>query len=140
MPFKESREVMNVNFWGSYNIIQNLLPECEEGCNIINIASVSGMVPDKDLPIYAASKAAVIAMTKSLAKQLAPRMIRVNCISPGFFKTNLVNGEDLPDDLLKTIPLGYEELPSNITPVIEMILHSRYMTGSNIVIDGGVTA
>ena len=137
MPFEESKQVFDVNFWGTYNMIQNLLPVFKEGSCIINVASVSGINPDADLPIYAASKAAVISLTKSLAKKFAPK-IRVNCISPGFYQTNLVPGE-IPKELIDTIPLGYAEDPRKIMSVVNMIWGSKYMTGSNIVIDGGVS-
>jgi NAD(P)-dependent dehydrogenase (short-subunit alcohol dehydrogenase family) len=137
MPFDESKYVFDINFWGTYNIIQNLLPAMKRGSCIINVASVSGINPDEDLPIYAASKAAVISLTKSLAKKYAPD-IRVNCISPGFYETNLVPGE-IPKELIDKIPMGRAEQPYFIMPVIDMIWTSRYMTGSNIVIDGGVS-
>jgi NAD(P)-dependent dehydrogenase (short-subunit alcohol dehydrogenase family) len=139
MPFKESRKVMNVNFWGTYNVIQNLLPECEDGCCIINISSVCSIRPDKDLPIYGASKTAIVTLTKALALQLAyPRQIRVNCISPGFYKTNLVLGTT-PQNLIDTIPLGYEDEPKNLIPVVEMLIKTPYITGANIIVDGGVS-
>jgi NAD(P)-dependent dehydrogenase (short-subunit alcohol dehydrogenase family) len=95
------------------------------------------MKADPDLPIYAASKAALISLTKSLAKSYAPD-VRVNCISPGFFKTNLVD-EPTPTELIHTIPMKYEEDAKKITPVVDLIWKSQYMTGANIVIDGGVS-
>lgn len=106
---------------------------------VINIASVSGMVTDPDTPIYGASKAALIAMTSSLAKRYAKSNVRVNCISPGFFDTNLVK-EPTPQYLLNTIPLGKREgTPEEMFDVVRFIEKATYMTGSNIVIDGGLT-
>jgi len=146
MPFLEDRKTMDTNFWGVVNMTKAgvhhmpvLSPQdirCGQYC-IINIASVSGSQADPELPIYAASKAAVISYTKSLAKKLAPG-IRVNCISPGFYKTNLVP-EDTPEELINTVPMGFEEEPKNIIPIIKMILETKYMTGANIVVDGGVS-
>jgi NAD(P)-dependent dehydrogenase (short-subunit alcohol dehydrogenase family) len=145
----EQYDIFNVNFWGAYWVIQTFrnlllydpeLPSVEEGPSnkcIINIASVSGMKADPDVPVYAASKAALISLTKSLAKSYAPD-VRVNCISPGFFKTNLVD-EPTPTELIHTIPMKYEEDPKKITPVVDLIWKSQYMTGANIVIDGGVS-
>ena len=138
MPFEEKPAVMDVNFWGVYNIIAKYERLLDRGSCVINIASVSGVRPDAELPIYAASKAAVIALTKSLALRKAEEGIRFNCISPGFYKTNLVSG-DTPLELVSTIPLGWEDVPDNIVDVVLMIENAKYMTGSNIVIDGGVS-
>jgi len=139
MPFEEKndRQVFEVNFWGTYNLIKNLYPTFCKGACIVNIASVSGMTNDPDLPIYSASKASVISLTKSLAKKFAPD-IRVNCISPGFYKTNLVY-EDTPDFLIEEVPLRCEEAPQNLVPVVKMIYRTKYMTGANIVVDGGIS-
>jgi len=135
MPFNDSKMTMDVNFWGTWNILTGVVHNIvDNGCVII-IASISGMQAESDLPIYAASKAAVISLTKSIAKRWA-RHIRVNCISPGFFKTNLVPG-DTPEELLATVPMGYEEDPKHLVNLILSIEDSKYMTGSNIVIDGG---
>lgn len=102
---------------------------------IINIASVAGMNGDEDAPLYAGTKAGVIAITKSLAKAYAPE-VRVNCISPGLFNTKLVPGA-APTYLIDSIPLDREAHPLEIIPVLDYLLNSKYTTGSNIVIDGG---
>lgn len=130
------KNIFNVNFWGTYYMIQSVLPKMKKGL-IINIASVSGIKQEPDEPIYAASKAAVISLTKSLAIKLAPN-IRVNCISPGFYNTNLVPG-DAPKELIDNVPLGYEDKPENLWPVIKMIMTTPYLTGANIVVDGGLS-
>ena len=105
--------------------------------HIINIASVSGMVGEKDIPMYAALKAGVINLTKSFAKRLAPH-IRVNCISPGFFDTNLFPG-DTPKELINMVPLMRSADPEEIKVVIQMLDETLYITGANIVIDGGLS-
>ncbi len=109
------------------------------GGHIINIASVSGMKADPDTPMYGAMKAGLISMTKSFARRLAPG-IRVNCISPGFIDTNLVGGSPLPQEFIDTIPLGRDAHPDELKEVVHMLDESEYITGANIVIDGGVTA
>lgn len=106
------------------------------GGSIINIASVSGLRASPDTPLYAATKAAVISMTQSYAMLYAGIPIRVNAISPGFFDTNLVDGET-PVELIDTIPMQREAKTLEIIPVIEMIEKAEYMTGANIIIDGG---
>ena len=140
MPLEEKgmeEDIFNVNFWAVYRALEDLYPYLRVGSSVINIASISGIIGEKDLPIYAASKAALISLTKSYAKKWAGS-IRVNSISPGLFKTNLVPGEP-PQELIDTIPLGYAADSKEILPVVDMLLHTPYMTGSNIVIDGGAT-
>jgi len=104
---------------------------------IINIASVAGLKGDTECPLYAATKAGVISLTKSFAKKYAPD-VRVNCISPGFFDTNLVPGP-APKELINGVPLAREAQPEEIIPAIEYFIQSKYTTGANIVIDGGLT-
>jgi NAD(P)-dependent dehydrogenase (short-subunit alcohol dehydrogenase family) len=106
--------------------------------DIINIASACGVKPDSDTPLYAASKAGIIALTSGMALY-RPDLVRVNCISPGFFNTNLVPGEAPQWMLDAFVPQQREAQPSEILPVVNMILDSPFMTGSNIVIDGGQT-
>ena len=105
--------------------------------HIINIASVSGIIGDTDAPMYSACKAGIINFTRSMAKQLAPN-IRVNCISPGFFDTNLVPGPT-PKHLIDQVPMLREAQPHEIIPVVDMLQKSPYITGANIVIDGGLS-
>jgi len=141
MPLDEGgqeRDIFDVNFWGTYNMIKDLEGAFVPGSCIINMASISGIVNDADIPIYSASKAALISLTKSLAKKYAPN-IRVNCISPGFFyPTNLVP-EAPPKELTDPIPMQYVAHPDELFPIVEMIFRSRYMTGANIVVDGGLS-
>jgi NAD(P)-dependent dehydrogenase (short-subunit alcohol dehydrogenase family) len=109
-----------------------------QGGHVINIASVSGMMADPDTPMYGALKAGVISLTKSFARKLAPNT-RVNCISPGFFDTNLVP-DKAPFELLKPLAIKREASPFEIIPVVRMLDTTPYITGANIVIDGGKTA
>lgn len=140
MSLEEDLDLMNrlfaVNFKAPYVLSEHFL---KDNLIIINIASVSGMVSDPDTPIYGATKAALISLTSSMAKNYASRGIRVNCISPGFFDTNLVP-EPTPQYLLDTIPLGKKEgRPQEMFDVVRFIEQAKYMTGANIVIDGGLT-
>lgn len=144
MPFEESRDVFETNFWGTWNMIQSLYPRLYAAGQehpglpcIINIASISGINGEADLPIYAASKAAVINLTKSLAKRFAP-MIRVNSVSPGLFDTNLTS-DSAPEALIRQVPIGREEDPRELVGVIRAVYETSFMTGSDVVVDGGVT-
>jgi NAD(P)-dependent dehydrogenase (short-subunit alcohol dehydrogenase family) len=130
--------IFNVNFWAAYDLIQLFENDLRKNKgSVINIASVSGVMADPDTPIYGASKAALISLTRSLAVKFAPD-IRVNSISPGFFETGLVP-EPTPKELIDPVPLGFEAKPYMILPVIDMLLDSPYCTGSNIVVDGGLS-
>lgn len=118
-----------------YILMERLGPKVKR--HIINIASVSGMKADPDTPMYGALKAGLISLTRSYAHKLAP--VRVNCISPGFFNTNLVPGE-APKELLEPVLLGREADPKEILPAVQLLDESEYITGANIVIDGGIMA
>lgn len=130
---------MELNFWAPYFLIQKLKDRMIDGeSTISNISSISAIRPEYDLPVYSASKAALSAMSRSLALALAPRKIRVNTIAPGFFRTNLVPGE-APQHLLDKIPLMHSEAEvEEIIPAFDAILNSSYMTGTEIVVDGGL--
>jgi NAD(P)-dependent dehydrogenase (short-subunit alcohol dehydrogenase family) len=114
--------------------------------SIVFLASVTGTrIGMKGIAAYAASKAALVGMMKVLALELAPKLIRVNCVSPGMVNTELVaNATYLSDDAKKAdmmkYPLGgrYAE-PSEIADVIAFLVsdHSSFMTGENLTVDGG---
>jgi len=130
--------IFEVNFWAPYLLTVGLADRLRSGGGcVINIASVSGLVGDPGLPIYAASKAALISLTKSLALKYAPD-IRVNAISPGFFRTNLVEGET-PKELINQVPMRYEAEPKQLVGTVITMFLNDYMTGANVVVDGGLS-
>jgi NAD(P)-dependent dehydrogenase (short-subunit alcohol dehydrogenase family) len=104
--------------------------------HIINIASVSGIKGEAEFPVYAACKAALINLTKSYAKLYAGE-ITVNAISPGFFSTNLFPNPTPIDMIRKGTLMGYEADVKNILPAVDMLLKSPYVTGTNVIVDGG---
>jgi NAD(P)-dependent dehydrogenase (short-subunit alcohol dehydrogenase family) len=131
-------DIFRVNFWTPYFLTTGLYKYLKAGHGVvINIASISGLMADVDTPIYGASKAALISLSKTLAVKYAPE-VRVNCISPGFFDTNLVP-EPTPQHLIDPVPLKFEADPVMILPVVDAILNCPYMTGANIVVDGGLS-
>lgn len=110
--------------------------------SIINITSVIGITGNAGQANYAASKAGLIAFTKSAAKELARRNIRVNAIAPGFIKTRMTDklqGE-LQEKILANIPLGRLGEPKEIADVVVFLASeaSRYITGQTLVVDGGL--
>ena len=110
--------------------------------SIINITSVVGIAGNGGQTNYAASKAGIIGLTKSLAKELAPRGVRVNAIAPGFVETDMtaeLSGE-LKDSALAAIPLGRMGAPADIAKAAAFLASgdSAYITGQTLVVDGGM--
>ncbi len=109
---------------------------------IINITSVIGLTGNAGQSNYAASKAGVIAFTKSAAKELAKRNIRVNAIAPGFIKTRMTQklSPELQQKILEQIPLGRMGEGDDIAEAAVFLASnaSRYMTGQVLVVDGGL--
>lgn len=107
-----------------------------EGC-IINISSVSGLAGNAGQSNYAASKAGLIGLTKSVAKELAPRGIRCNAIAPGFIATDMTqNQTDNP--LLQNIPLGRIGTADEVAEAAAFLATAGYVTGEVIRVDGGM--
>ncbi|MFQ3307728.1 MAG: NAD(P)-dependent dehydrogenase (short-subunit alcohol dehydrogenase family) [Candidatus Midichloriaceae bacterium] len=109
--------------------------------SIINIGSINGdCVPATNGCAYSVSKAAVIHLTKTLVGELSPHKIRINCISPGWFKTPM-NGPDI-DRVISCIPYGDIANPSDMDGLVLYLSSnkaSRYVTGSCFTIDGGMS-
>jgi 3-oxoacyl-[acyl-carrier protein] reductase len=112
--------------------------------SIVNITSVSGIRGNPGQANYAASKAAVAAMTRTLAKELAKRSIRVNCVAPGFIDTDMVKRMDprVVEEVVKRIPMQRLGLPEEVAKVVAFLASddARYVTGQEWIIDGGLTA
>lgn len=106
--------------------------------SIINISSIVGVQGAAGQVVYSATKAAVIGMTKSAAKELAPYKIRVNCIAPGFINTDLVASQS--KDVIKTIQMGAIGDPRDVANAILFFASSgsEYITGQILGVDGGM--
>lgn len=115
-----------------------------KGASIVFIASMAAMSPTIGNGLYSASKGALISYAKCLGLELAPRKIRVNCISPAMVWTNFVNIDGLDEEMLKEdekrYPLGRYGYPEDIAGLAAYLLsdQSNWMTGNNIEITGGV--
>lgn len=111
---------------------------------IVNIASIFGVVSKEKRSLYSASKSALIGLTKSLAIELGPDEILVNCVSPGFTDTELTRKsltEKEMEELESQVPLGRFADVEEIARVVFFLCHDNsYITGQNIVVDGGFTA
>ncbi len=110
---------------------------------IINISSVVGIAGNAGQGNYSASKAGVIGFTKSMARELASRGIRVNAVAPGFIQTDMTDilKEDIKREMIKNIPLGVFGSPKDIANLVGFLAseESDYITGEVIKIDGGMS-
>ena len=138
--------IMNVNLKGFYFLSQGIARIMKEhgGGKIINVSSIDGFKPEKNIGIYAISKAGVIMLTKVMAVELAEYNIRVNAIAPGNVHTRLGDSRfavdpDYKHELLKKTPLGrIADVEDMVGAMIYMASDaSSYMTGETIVVDGG---
>ncbi len=109
---------------------------------IINITSISGLMGNAGQCNYAAAKAGIIGFTKSLAYEVAPRGITVNCVAPGFVDTDMVRAlpEDIRNALIQRIPMRRFAKPAEIAHAVVMLAddHGAYITGETVCITGGL--
>lgn len=131
--------VIDTNLKGAFNMIRHLtgiFMRNREGC-IINISSVAGLMGNVGQANYSASKAGLIGLTKSVAKELAPRGVRCNAIAPGFIATDMTESQaDSP--LLKMIPLGRMGETEDIAEAAAYLATAKYVTGEILRVDGGI--
>ena len=131
--------VLDTNLKGAFNMIRHcagLFIRNQEGC-IINISSISGLMGNAGQCNYAASKAGLIGLTKSVAKELAPKGIRCNAIAPGFIQTDMTSTQaDHP--MLSMIPLGTMGTPEDVADAAVYLATANYVTGEVLRVDGGL--
>ncbi len=144
MKEEDFDSVIDVNLKGTFNTIKNVTRQMmkQKSGSIINMSSVVGISGNAGQANYAASKAGVIGLTKSVAKELASRGIRVNAIAPGFIETDMTEelNEKTKEEILNNIPLhdtGKSEDVANLAIFLASD-KSRYITGQVIHVDGGM--
>ena len=139
-------KVLDVNLKSVYNTSQVLIRPMmkQRSGRIINISSVIGLMGNPGQVNYAASKAGMIGMTKSLAKEVASRGITINCIAPGFIDTDMTNelSHEQKEAILKQVPMGRLGNTREIANAALFLASSDadYITGQVITVDGGMTA
>jgi NAD(P)-dependent dehydrogenase (short-subunit alcohol dehydrogenase family) len=140
-------KIMDTNAKGVFRACQAVLPQMQtQGAGkIINIISVSGMLPTPGLGLYGVSKAAVLMLTKVLAAELGPDNIQVNAIAPGVIKTRfsqlLWQTPQISEPILKRLPLGRFGQPEEVAQMALFLAApaSDYVTGSIFLVDGGMS-
>ncbi len=110
---------------------------------IVNISSVIGHRGIKGTSVYGATKAAIVGFTRSLARELGPRNIRVNAVLPGYIETEMTSGMSSGNrnQIIRRTPLGRLGQAEEVATTVEFLLshNSRFITGQAIVVDGGLT-
>ncbi|MDD4871256.1 MAG: 3-oxoacyl-ACP reductase FabG, partial [Kiritimatiellae bacterium] len=136
--------VISVNLKGTFlftKAVARPMMKQESGV-IVNISSIIGLIGNAGQCNYAASKAGVIALTKSAAKELASRGVRVNAVAPGFIETKMteVLSEDIRNKMLQVIPMKRFGTPADVAKVVLFLASdaSSYMTGQVLTVSGGM--
>jgi len=136
--------VLQVNLTGTFlmtKAVAKFMMKQRYG-RIVNIASVIGITGNFGQTNYAASKAGIIAFTKSCAKEFASRNINVNAVAPGFIKTRMTDAipEEIRQTYLKLIPVGRFGEPENVADLVYFLTSDQasYITGQTICLDGGM--
>ena len=140
MSEEDFDKVIAVNLKGAFNMIRHtagLFIRNRQGC-IMNISSVSGIMGNAGQCNYAASKAGLIGLTKTIAKALAPKGVRCNAIAPGFIATDMT-GNQTENPLLKMIPLGRMGSADDIAQAAAYLATAEYVTGTVMRVDGGIS-
>jgi NAD(P)-dependent dehydrogenase (short-subunit alcohol dehydrogenase family) len=148
-PVDDWRRIIDVNLTGTFQLSTAALPALLDGSGcIVNLASVSGLRGSPYNAAYAASKAAQLSLTRSMAVELAKQGVRVNAVAPSAVMTPFLTGFSLPDDAdlglvaRAAAPMGIVLEPDEIAAAVAYLCSddARSITGSTLVIDGGASA
>lgn len=144
MKEEDFDRVININLKGTFLMTKTVIPYMmkKRAGSIINISSVVGVAGNAGQSNYAASKAGMIGFTKSVAKEVASRNIRANCVAPGFIATDMTEilSDDVKANINAQIPMKRMGTPEDVANVVYFLgsKESSYVTGQTICIDGGM--
>jgi Dehydrogenases with different specificities (related to short-chain alcohol dehydrogenases) len=138
LNIEEWNRIISVNLSSVFYMVKNTLPYFSEKSAVINIASTRALMSEANTEAYSASKGGIVALTHALAISLGPK-VRVNCISPGWIEVNGYDKLSQEDHLQH--PSGRVGYIEDIAEAVEFLLSEKagFITGQNIVIDGGMT-
>ena len=144
MPEEDWDTVLDTNLKGAFHFIQVVLRPMlkQRSGRIVNIASVAGLMGNAGQANYAASKAGLVGLTKSIAREVASRGITCNAVAPGFIDTDMtaVLAQELKDGVVKQIPLGRFGEAVDIAGAVAFLASAegKYITGQTLTVDGGM--
>ena len=144
MSHQDWLDVLAINLSGAFNCTQaaaKVMIKQKQGA-IVNVSSIVGIIGNAGQANYAASKAGLIGLTKSAARELAPRNIRVNAVAPGFIITEMTESlnPELKEAIAGRIPLGRFGTAGEVAEAIAWLASdaAAYVTGQTLIIDGGL--
>lgn len=143
MTEEDFETVLKINLTGTFNMTQSVLKpmtKARQGA-IINISSVVGLTGNIGQANYAASKAGLIGFTKSVAREVAARGVRVNAIAPGFIESDMTDviPEKMKEAMLAQIPMKRVGKADEVAQLASFLAQQEYLTGQVVAIDGGMT-
>ncbi|NBX93742.1 MAG: 3-oxoacyl-[acyl-carrier-protein] reductase [Proteobacteria bacterium] len=143
-PTEDWDRVMNTNLRGAFITSQAVIRGMmkERRGSIIHMSSIVGITGNAGQSAYCAAKAGLIGLTKSMAKELASRNIRVNAVAPGYIETDMTDAltAEQKEGILKEIPLNRVGKPEEIASAVVFLASSKanYITGQTVIVDGGM--
>lgn len=143
MKSEDFKAVIDTNLFGTFLMSKYAFKKMQRARTgvIISLASIVGLHGNMGQANYAASKAGVIGLTKTMAREGARRGVRANAIAPGMIKTQMIESmnDRRQQEILDNVPLGHFGTPENIADTVAFLANNDYITGQVITVDGGVT-
>lgn len=142
MSEEDFDQVIQTNLKGTFNLSRHITPIMlkKKSGTIINMSSVVGIAGNPGQANYAASKAGIIGLTKSLAKEIGSRSITVNAIAPGYIETDMTDAlsDKVKKQMMDLIPLKRFGKVEEVNSVVDFLINNRYVTGQVIEVNGGL--